>query len=316
MNQINPQELIQSGVHFGCRVSRWNPKMAPYIHGRRSAIHVIDIRQTVRGLLRARNFLQRLASDGSQILFVGTKRQIKGVILEAGETTGMPVVVERWIGGSLTNYSVIRSRLKRLEELEKREETGQLATLSKKEQASLRREKRKITRNLGGIREMSGMPGAMVVVDPSREYNAVREARKMGVPIIGLLDTDCDPDTVDIVIPGNDDSLKSVRLLISYLIEAVEEGAASARDRNLATVAAERTETTTGDEPRPTRGNKLPGKGEKLPGAKAAEAPAAAEEAPVAEAPAAAEEAPVSEAPAAAEAPAVEAPTSTDAPAS
>ena len=304
MNQINPQELIQSGVHFGCRVSRWNPKMAPYIHGRRSAIHVIDIRQTVRGLLRARNFLQRLASDGSQILFVGTKRQIKGVILEAGETTGMPVVVERWIGGSLTNYSVIRSRLKRLEELEKREETGQLATLSKKEQASLRREKRKITRNLGGIREMSGMPGAMVVVDPSREYNAVREARKMGVPIIGLLDTDCDPDTVDIVIPGNDDSLKSVRLLISYLIEAVEEGAASARDRNLATVAAERTETTTGDEPRPTRGNKLPGKGEKLPGAKAAEAPAAAEEAPVAEAPAAAE------------APAVEAPTSTDAPAS
>jgi len=290
--------------------------MAPYIHGRRSAIHVIDIRQTVRGLLRARNFLQRLASDGSQILFVGTKRQIKGVILEAGETTGMPVVVERWIGGSLTNYSVIRSRLKRLEELEKREETGQLATLSKKEQASLRREKRKITRNLGGIREMSGMPGAMVVVDPSREYNAVREARKMGVPIIGLLDTDCDPDTVDIVIPGNDDSLKSVRLLISYLIEAVEEGAASARDRNLATVAAERTETTTGDEPRPTRGNKLPGKGEKLPGAKAAEAPAAAEEAPVAEAPAAAEEAPASEAPAAAEAPAVEAPTSTDAPAS
>ena len=290
--------------------------MAPYIHGRRSAIHVIDIRQTVRGLLRARNFLQRLASDGSQILFVGTKRQIKGVILEAGETTGMPVVVERWIGGSLTNYSVIRSRLKRLEELEKREETGQLATLRKKEQASLRREKRKITRNLGGIREMSGMPGAMVVVDPSREYNAVREARKMGVPIIGLLDTDCDPDTVDIVIPGNDDSLKSVRLLISYLIEAVEEGAASARDRNLATVAAERTETTTGDEPRPTRGNKLPGKGEKLPGAKAAEAPAAAEEAPVAEAPAAAEEAPASEAPAAAEAPAVEAPTSTDAPAS
>jgi small subunit ribosomal protein S2 len=138
----------------------------------------------------------------------------------------------------------------------------------------------------------------------------------MGVPIIGLLDTDCDPDTVDIVIPGNDDSLKSVRLLISYLIEAVEEGAASARDRNLATVAAERTETTTGDEPRPTRGNKLPGKGEKLPGAKAAEAPAAAEEAPVAEAPAAAEEAPASEAPAAAEAPAVEAPTSTDAPAS
>ena len=308
MNQIDPKQLIQSGVHFGCRVSRWNPKMAPYIHGRRSSIHVIDIRQTVRGLLRARNFLQRLASDGSQILFVGTKRQIKGVVLEAGERTGMPVVVERWIGGSLTNYSVIRSRLKRLEELEKREETGQLATLSKKEQASLRREKRKITRNLGGIREMGGMPGAMVVVDPGREYNAVREARKMGVPVIGLLDTDCDPDSVDIVIPGNDDSLKSVRLLIEYLIEAVEEGAASARDRNLATESAERREGAVegiGDEPRPTRGNKLPGQGEKLPEA----APAAKAKS------AAADEAPAAETPAA-EAPAAEAPASTDAPAS
>ncbi len=276
--------------------------MAPYIHGRRSAIHVIDIRQTVRGLLRARNFLQRLASEGSQILFVGTKRQIKGVVLEAGETTGMPVVVERWIGGSLTNYSAIRSRLKRLEELEGREESGQLATLSKKEQASLRREKRKITRNLGGIREMTGMPGAMVVVDPGREYNAVREARKMGVPIIGLLDTDCDPDTVDIVIPGNDDSLKSVRLLISYLIEAVEEGAASARDRNLATTAAERTDTGSSDEPRPTRGNKLPVVGENLPEVAAPDA----EVAPAAEV----------AAPAAEVAPAAEATTSTDAPAS
>lgn len=310
MNQIDPKQLIQSGVHFGCRVSRWNPKMAPYIHGRRSAIHVIDIRQTVRGLLRARNFLQRLASEGNQILFVGTKRQIKGVVLEAGERTGMPVVVERWIGGSLTNYSVIRSRLKRLEELEKREETGQLATLSKKEQASLRREKRKITRNLGGIREMGGMPGAMVVVDPGREYNAVREARKMGVPVIGLLDTDCDPDSVDIVIPGNDDSLKSVRLLIEYLIEAVEEGAASARDRNLATESAERREGGVSDDVRPTRGNKLPGQGESLPEAALA-AKAGAEEVPVA---AAADEA-TEEAPAPT-APAAEAPASTDAPAS
>ncbi len=310
MNQIDPKQLIQSGVHFGCRVSRWNPKMAPYIHGRRSAIHVIDIRQTVRGLLRARNFLQRLASEGNQILFVGTKRQIKGVVLEAGERTGMPVVVERWIGGSLTNYSVIRSRLKRLEELEKREETGQLATLSKKEQASLRREKRKITRNLGGIREMGGMPGAMVVVDPGREYNAVREARKMGVPVIGLLDTDCDPDSVDIVIPGNDDSLKSVRLLIEYLIEAVEEGAASARDRNLATESAERREGGVSDDVRPTRGNKLPGQGESLPEAAPA-AKAGAEEVPVA---AAADEA-TEDAPAPT-APAAEAPASTDAPAS
>jgi len=283
MNQINPTDLIQSGVHFGCRVSRWNPKMAPYIHGRRSLIHVIDIRQTVRGLLRARNFLQKLASEGSQVLWVGTKRQIRGVILEAGDSTGMPVVVERWIGGSLTNYSVIRSRLKRLEELETREENGQLATLSKKEQASLRREKRKITRNLGGIREMNGMPGAMVVVDPGREYNAVREARTMGVPVIGLLDTDCDPDMVDIVIPGNDDSLKSVRLLIQYLVEATEEGAASARDRSAATGAAERSDDTEGlvpgEEPRPTRGNVLPPVGA-VPAPSVAEAAPRAAEAP------------------------------------
>ena len=302
MNQINPTDLIQAGVHFGCRVSRWNPKMAPYIHGRRSLIHVIDIRQTVRGLLRARNFLQKLASEGSQVLWVGTKRQIRGVILEAGEATGMPVVVERWIGGSLTNYSVIRSRLKRLEELETREENGQLATLSKKEQASLRREKRKITRNLGGIREMNGMPGAMVVVDPGREYNAVREARTMGVPVIGLLDTDCDPEMVDIVIPGNDDSLKSVRLLIQYLVEATEEGASSARDQSAAIGAAQRSDEPEnhipGDEPRPTRGNVLP-----PVGGAAAAAPAApkAEEAAAVEAPVA------EEAPATAEAPATEA---------
>ena len=306
MNQIDPQQLIQSGVHFGCRVSRWNPKMAPYIHGRRSLIHVIDIRQTVRGLLRARNFLQKLAAEGSQILWVGTKRQIKGVITEAGERTGMPVVVERWIGGSLTNYTVIRSRLKRLEELEQREESGQLATLSKKEQSSLRREKRKITRNLGGIREMNGMPGAMVVVDPGREYNAVREARKMGVPVIGLLDTDCDPDAVDIVIPGNDDSLKSVRLMISYLVEAVEEGAAAAREVAQTAAAAERKDDIPEGEPRPTRGNVLPApvaEGEQLEAAKelaateegATPAPEATAEEPAAEEPAA-EEAPAPEA--------------------
>lgn len=286
MNQINPTDLIQAGVHFGCRVSRWNPKMAPYIHGRRSLIHVIDLRQTVRGLLRARNFLNKLASEGSQILWVGTKRQIRGVVVEAGESTGMPVVVERWIGGSLTNYSVIRSRLKRLEELEKMEENGQMAQLSKKEQSSLRREGRKISRNLGGIREMNGMPGAMVVVDPGREYNAVREARKMGVPVIGLLDTDCDPDMVDIVIPGNDDSLKSVRLLIQHLVEAVEEGASAAREQAATIGAAERAEDgaaesdVPGDEPRPTRGNTLPKVAPAAAAAADKEAKAAEEAAP------------------------------------
>ena len=254
------QELIDAGVHFGCHASRWNPKMAPFIQARRNTIHIIDLRHTVRGLLRARNFLYHMAADGQQILWVGTKRQVKGVIREAGERTGMPVVTERWIGGTLTNFGVIRSRLRRLEELERMEEDGTIKQYSKKAMSSLRREKRKIDRNLGGIREMSTIPGAIVIVDPSREYNAVREAKKMGLAVIGVLDTDCNPDGIDIVIPGNDDALKSVRLLVENLVSSVEEGAANARERLASVGAAERSEDgeEAGDEPRPTRGNVLP----------------------------------------------------------
>jgi small subunit ribosomal protein S2 len=259
MENLSVQQLIGAGVHFGCRVSRWNPKMAPYIHGRRSLIHVIDLRQTLKGLIRAQNFLYHTVAEGSQILWVGTKRQIKGVIAEAGERTGMPVVTERWIGGTLTNFSVIRSRLRRLEELEAIEENGAVGQYSKKVMASLRRERRKITRNLAGIREMTSIPGAIVIVDPSREDNAVREARKMGLVVIGILDTDCDPEGIDIVIPGNDDALRSVRLLVEMLVKAVEEGAATHRERLAATGAAERTdEIPVSDEPRPTRQRTLP----------------------------------------------------------
>jgi len=284
MDSINLKSLIESGVHFGCRVSRWNPKMAPYIQSRRNLIHIIDLRQTVRGLVRAQNFLYRMVGDGAQILWVGTKRQVKGVIKEAGERTGMPVVTERWIGGTLTNFSVIRSRLRRLEQLETMEEDGSIKQFSKKHIASLRREKRKIHRNLSGIREMNGIPGAMVVVDPGREYNAVREAKKLGLAVIGILDTDCDPDGVDIVIPGNDDSLKSVRLLIEALTESVEGGAAANRERLAATGSAERQDDglEMGDEPRPTRGKVLP-----KPAAAEQAAPAEAE--PAAAEPAAAE---------------------------
>jgi small subunit ribosomal protein S2 len=234
--------------------------MAPYIHGRRNLIHIIDLRETLRGVLRAQNLLYHLAAEGSTILWVGTKRQVKGVIQEAGQRTGMPVVTERWIGGTLTNFSVIRSRLKRLEELEKMEEDGSGAQLSKKMLSSMRRMRRKITRNLGGIREMTGMPGAMVVVDPAREANAVREARRMGVAVIGVLDTDCDPASVDIVIPGNDDALKSVRLMIEQLVSSVEEGSANHRERFASVGSAEKRDELMppGDEPRPTRGQRLP----------------------------------------------------------
>jgi len=310
METVNVNQLIEAGVHFGCRVSRWNPKMAPYIYGRRNMIHIIDLRETMRGLLRAQNVLYHLAAEGSAILWVGTKRQVKGVISEVGERTGTPIVTERWIGGTLTNYSVIRSRLRRLEELEKIEEdpVAQLQ-YSKKVLASLRRERRKIMRNLGGIREMNGIPGAMVVVDPAREYNAVREARKMGLIVIGLLDTDCDPKQVDIVIPGNDDALKSVRLLVEQLAEAVEEGSANHRESMASVGAAERHQDDVEEGPvggpRPTRAIRpLPKlvKQEQEEGAETAAdaAPAATPEAsaaPAADAPAA--EAPATEAPAA-----------------
>ncbi|MDP6762618.1 MAG: 30S ribosomal protein S2 [Planctomycetota bacterium] len=258
METASVSSLIEAGVHFGCRVSRWNPKMAPYIYGRRNLIHIIDLRQTLRGIVRAQNVLYHLAAEGSSVLWVGTKRQVRGVIAETGERTGMPTVTERWIGGTLTNFSVIRSRLRRLEELERMEEDGTISQYSKKMIASLRRERRKITRNLGGIREMTSIPGAMVVVDPAREYNSVREARKMGLVVIGLLDTDCDPSQVDIVIPGNDDALKAVRLLVEQLAEAVEEGCANHRESLAAAGAAELHEddgagAAEGGDPRPTR---------------------------------------------------------------
>lgn len=257
METVSVDQLVEAGVHFGCRVSRWNPKMAPFIYGRRNTIHIIDLRETMRGLLRAQNILYHLAAEGSSILWVGTKRQVKGVIGEVGERTGMPIVTERWIGGTLTNFSVIRSRLRRLEELEKLEEDENAqAQYSKKVLASLRRERRKIMRNLGGIREMGGIPGAMVVVDPAREYNAVREARRMGLIVIGLLDTDCDPKQVDIVIPGNDDALKSVRLIVEQLAEAVEEGSANHRESMASVGSAEKHDDEASDEAggvRPTR---------------------------------------------------------------
>jgi len=280
METASIQELIDAGVHFGCHVARWNPKMEPYIHGRRNLVHVIDLRETMRGLIRGQNFLYHLASEGSQILWVGTKRQVKGVIQEAGERTGTPVVTERWIGGTLTNFSVVRSRLRRLEELEKMEEDGSINQFSKKVIASLRRELRKVHRNLSGIREMSTIPGAMVVVDPGREYNAVREARKMGLVVIGILDTDCDPGGVDIVIPGNDDALRSVRLLVDHLVRGVEEGASMHRERMAAMESAQRSddEGPVGDEPRPTLNQPLP-----IPVGKAMQEATAKNKAPEAE---------------------------------
>lgn len=218
------KELLEAGVHFGCRASRWNPKMQTYIFGKRNLIHIIDLRQTLRGMIRATTFLQRLVAEGNQVLYVGTKRQAQGVVVDAAREVNMPVVSERWLGGTLTNFATVRSRLARLEELELMERDGSMAKHSKKRIASLMREKRKIFRNLDGLRNMEKLPGAVIVVDPRKEHNAVKEANKLGIPVIAVLDTDCDPEPIDIPIPGNDDAMRSIQVLIKKLSEAIAAG--------------------------------------------------------------------------------------------
>ncbi len=218
------QQLIEAGVHFGHRSSRWNPKMRPYIYGRKNLIHIIDVRETVRGLLRAKKLLRDIASENGTILFVGTKRQAADSIERQSERCGMPYIAERWLGGTLTNFRTIRSRLGRLEELETMRETNEIAAYSKKMQSFLNREYRKMYRNLHGMRSMNRIPNCIVVVDPKKEKNAVKEAAKLGVPTVALIDTDCDPDVVDLPIPGNDDGIRSIDLIVSQLAEAILEG--------------------------------------------------------------------------------------------
>ncbi len=217
------EELIEAGVHYGHHVSRWNPKMARYIYGRRNRIHIIDIRETVRGLLWAKKFIRQVVANGSLVLFVGTKRQASAAIEREATRCGMPFVAERWLGGTLTNFNTIRSRLSRLDELERLRASPELATYSKKMQSSLNREYRKMYRNLNGLRQMDRIPACLVVVDPRKEYNAVREARKLNVKTVALIDTDCDPDEIDIPIPGNDDGIRSIEVILRHLADAVLE---------------------------------------------------------------------------------------------
>jgi small subunit ribosomal protein S2 len=226
------KDLVEAGVHFGHRASRWNPKMRPYIYARKNLIHIIDVRQTVRGLLRARKYLTLLSSRNSLILFVGTKRQAADTVQREADRCGMPYVNDRWLGGSLTNYRTIRSRLTRLEELETIRAGEQINTYSKKMQSALSREYRKMYRNLNGMRTMSRLPECLIVIDPKKEKNAINEARKMGVATIALIDTDCDPDLVDLPIPGNDDSMRSIELVIKMLADAIIAGKAQAATQN------------------------------------------------------------------------------------
>jgi small subunit ribosomal protein S2 len=220
------KQLIDAGIHFGHRVGRWNPKMKPYIFGKRNLIHIINVKETIRGILAARKFITKVVSEGKDVVFVGTKRQARKAVQEGGDELGMHWVIDRWLGGTLTNFREIRRRVTRLDELEQMDADGLMDAYSKKQGSKLRREMRKITRNLGGIRKMTSLPGAMVIIDQRRETIAIKEAIKLHIPVIALIDTDSDPDLVDIPIPGNDDAMKAISLVIGTLVEAGQAGLA------------------------------------------------------------------------------------------
>jgi len=218
------RELINAGVHFGHGASRWNPKMAPFIFAKRGKIHIIDIRKTLAGMLIAKKLLSDVVASGKDVVFVGTKRQAQKAVEKVAEKCGMHYVSQRWLGGMLTNFRTIRSRLQRLEELEAMQAGGTLEKESKKQASRLKRELKKIKSNLEGVRKMSRLPGAIVVVDARKEYLALAEAKKLGISTVGIIDTDSDPDSVDVVIPANDDSIRAVVLLLNELADAVAEG--------------------------------------------------------------------------------------------
>ena len=220
------RELLEAGVHYGHHTSRWNPKMAPYIYKRRHSIHIVNLRQTVRGLVRAGRFLSAIAEQGGQIILVGTKRAGKASVKEQATRAGVHYVCERWLGGTLTNFDVVMGRLRRLDELEELDRTGEIENKGKKYASVLRRKMAKLQKNLGGIRHMKRPPDALVIVDPRRERSALREAAILNIPTICFQDTDSSPDMVDIIIPGNDDAMRSIQLICSKLMDAFMEGRA------------------------------------------------------------------------------------------
>jgi len=222
---VNAKDLLATGAHFGHRTSRWNPKMEPYILGKKNKIHIINLRETVRGVVAAYHYCKKVTAEGKQVLFVGTKRQAREIITMHAQRCSMPYVAERWLGGTMTNLSTIRLRVQRLIELEQFDATGEINTYSKKMQSSLNREKRKIKRNLDGIRLMDSLPGALFIIDPNIEHNAVMEARRLSIPVIAMLDTDADPSVVDLPIPANDDAIRSIDLVVSKLADGCLEGA-------------------------------------------------------------------------------------------
>ena len=224
MAVISMKQLLEAGVHFGHQTRRWNPKMAQYIFTERNGIYIIDLQKTVRKADEAYNFVRDLAMSGKSILFVGTKKQAQESIAAEAQRCNMFYVNNRWLGGMLTNFRTIRTRVDRLNQIDRMEQQGQFDVLPKKEVIRLQHEREKLEANLGGIREMKKLPGALFVVDPRKEHIAVSEARALGIPIVAIVDTNCDPDEIDYVIPGNDDAIRAIRLIASAMASAAIEG--------------------------------------------------------------------------------------------
>ncbi|MDH3469824.1 MAG: 30S ribosomal protein S2, partial [Acidimicrobiia bacterium] len=242
MAAVTMRELLEAGVHFGHQTKRWNPKMRPYIFGDKNGIHIIDLRQTIDQTEAAYQLVKDLTAGGGTVLFVGTKKQAQSVIEEAAERAGMPYVNNRWLGGMLTNFNTIHKRILYLHELERMDESGEMEALPKKERLRLRREQTKLETVLGGVRDLHSLPDAVFIVDVRTEETAVKEARRLGIPIIALVDTNCDPDMVDFVIPGNDDAIRAAQLMTSVIADACIEGGQIAQARAKETVAEESAE--------------------------------------------------------------------------
>ena len=228
---INMKELLEAGVHFGHQTRRWNPKMKPYIFGARNGIHIIDLQKTVRLFKTTYEFIVRTVSEGYPVLFVGTKKQGHDSIVEESERCGMFFIVNRWLGGTLTNFQTIKKSIKRLKDIERMKEDGSINRYTKKEILKMEKELFKLERNLGGIKNMDELPGAIFVVDPRREKIAVKEGRKLGIPVIAIADSNCDPDEIDFILPGNDDAIRAIRLFCSKIADACIEGHSMAEER-------------------------------------------------------------------------------------
>ncbi len=224
MPVVSLAQMMESGVHFGHQTRRWNPKMSPYIYTSRNGVHIIDLVQTAQLMDDAYTYMRTQAEQGKKFLFVGTKRQAAGIIAQEASRSGAHYINQRWLGGMLTNWTTIKTRVDRLKDLERREESGALDMLPKKEASMLRRELSKLQKYLGGIKTMRKIPDVVIIVDQRREYNAVQECEKLGLPIVSMLDTNCDPDVVDIPIPANDDAIRSIKLIVGKLADAIYEG--------------------------------------------------------------------------------------------